>query len=80
MSITVLRINSMKHFFFPTRRAGFTFIEILVVTVLIGVLASIVVVSYSSSSRVTRDARRKKDLASVQIALEVYKQNIGAQH
>ncbi len=72
--------------FFPTfatlnrqqSRAGFTLIEILVVTVIIGVLASVVMVSFVSSSEHTRDARRKKDLAALQAALEVYKLNTGA--
>lgn len=56
---------------------GFTFIEILVVTILIGVLASVVIVSFISSSEHTRDARRKKDLAALQASLEVYKLNTG---
>lgn len=57
--------------------AGFTFIEILVVTILIGVLATIVMVSFVSTGEFTRDARRKKDLAALQAALEVYKLNNG---
>lgn len=56
-----------------TSRSAFTFIEILVVTVLIGVLAAIVVVSFVNAGAFTRDARRKKDLANLQAALEAYK-------
>ncbi|MCD8484272.1 prepilin-type N-terminal cleavage/methylation domain-containing protein [Candidatus Woesebacteria bacterium] len=63
---------------FLRAQAGFTFIELLVVTVIIGVLASVVMVSFVSSSEHTRDARRKKDLAALQAALEVYKLNTGA--
>jgi prepilin-type N-terminal cleavage/methylation domain-containing protein len=54
---------------------GFTFIEVLVVVVLVGVLATIGIVSYSSSAKTTRDARRKKELANVQVALEAYRQS-----
>ena len=68
-----------KHFVSSNRsRQGFTFIEILVVSVLIGVLTSVVMVSFVSSSEYTRDARRKKELAALQAALEVYKLNNGA--
>lgn len=52
---------------------GFTFIEILVTTIIIGVLAGILMVSYVAAGRFIRDARRKKDLANVQAALEFYK-------
>ncbi len=55
------------------RRNGFTFIEILVVVVIIGVLAGIMSVSYVSAGKFTRDSRRKKDLANVRAALELYK-------
>lgn len=55
------------------KKNGFTFIEILVATVIIAVMTSIIVVTYSSASRTSRDARRKKDLANIQAALEIYK-------
>lgn len=61
-----------------TRRSGFTFIEILVVVVIIGVLAGIMSVSYVSAGKFTRDARRKKDLANIRAALELYKVQNGA--
>lgn len=70
----------MRHFLLQrtqVARRGFTFIEILVVTVLIAVLTSIVMVSFVTTSEHTRDARRKKDLAALQAALEVYKLNNG---
>lgn len=60
------------------KRTGFTFIEVLVVTVIIGVLASVVMVSYAGANKTTRDARRKKDLANLQAALEIYKLNTGS--
>lgn len=61
----------------PTARSGFTFLELLVVVVLMGVMASIVVVAYTSTSQRTRDARRKRDAAALQAALEIYKQRNG---
>lgn len=65
--------------FSPRRsRAGFTFLELLVVVVLMGVMASIVVVSYTSTSLRTRDARRKRDAAALQAALQIYKERNGA--
>lgn len=57
---------------------GFTLLEILVSTIIIGVMTAIIIVSYSSASRSTRDARRKKDLANIQAALEIYKIQNGA--
>lgn len=55
------------------KTAGFTFIEMLVVSVLISVLAAIISVSFVTSGRFTRDARRKRDLANMQASLEAYK-------
>lgn len=54
-------------------RSGFTFIEILVVIVIIGVLAGVMSVSYVQTGKFTRDGRRKKDLANLRAALELYK-------
>lgn len=58
-------------------QAGFTFIEMLTVTVLIAVLVSIATVSYVNASKSTRDSRRKQDLSQMQFALEAYKQTYG---
>lgn len=60
-----------------TKRSGFTFIEMLVVSVLIAVLAAILTVSFINAGSFTRDARRKKDLANLQAALEAYKLRFG---
>lgn len=56
---------------------GFTLIEMLAVTVLIGVLVSISVVAYFGASRSTRDSRRKQDLSQLRFALETYRQTYG---
>ncbi|MFZ1721173.1 MAG: prepilin-type N-terminal cleavage/methylation domain-containing protein [Microgenomates group bacterium] len=54
------------------RRQGFTLIEILVVIVIIGILASLGVGSFMSSQEKSRDARRKSDLRNISTALELY--------
>lgn len=54
--------------------SGFTFIEILVVTVLVVLLSTIAMVSYRQAGTTTRDARRIQDVKNIQAALEFYKQ------
>lgn len=58
-------------------KRGFTFIELLMVTATLAVLVGVVAVSFSGTSRSTRDARRKKDVANLQTALEIYKNTNG---
>lgn len=55
------------------RRAGFTFIEILVVATIIGVLATIGAVSYRSANIKSRDGKRQADLEQIRAALEMYR-------
>lgn len=50
---------------------GFTLIELLVVVSIIGLLASIVVVSLGGSRVQSRDAKRTADLRQIQQALEL---------
>ena len=52
--------------------AGFTLIELLVVISIIGVLASLALVSYSGAQKQTRDTQRKSDLGQYRNALETY--------
>ncbi len=54
---------------------GFTLIELLVVISIIGILASLALVSYSRSQKQARDTRRKSDLRQYQTALENYANN-----
>lgn len=54
--------------------SGFTFVEVLVVSVLVAILATIAMVAYSGAARSTRDSRRKQDMANVRVALESYRQ------
>ncbi len=58
-------------------KKGFTFIEILVVTVLIGVLAAIGIVSFSGINKKARDGKRKSDVEQIRSALEMYRSDNG---
>lgn len=51
---------------------GFTLIELLTVIAIIGILASIIMVSLSSAKSKSRDSRRQADLKSIQLALSLY--------
>ena len=51
---------------------GFTLIELLVVIFIIGLLASIVVVSVNTARTKARDARRIADVGSIRSAIEMY--------
>ncbi len=54
---------------------GFSLLEMLVVTAIIGLLASTMVFSYSQFVRQSHDARRKTDLENIKAALEQYRSN-----
>jgi len=54
------------------RNKGFTLIELLVVVTIIGILASIVLVSLGSARVKARDTRRIADIRQVTLALEFY--------
>ncbi len=56
---------------------GFTLIEIMVVIGIIGILAAIVSVNFSSTTAVSRDAKRQADIRQIQAALEAYKNKNG---
>ncbi len=53
-------------------KKGFTLIELLVVISIIGILASLTLVSYSGAQKQTRDTQRKSDLAQLRNGLENY--------
>lgn len=54
------------------QNSGFTLIELLIVISIIGVLAAVGFVSYSSAQSSARDSKRKQDLSSLATALELY--------
>ncbi len=51
---------------------GFTLIELTIVIIILGVLASLISGNFLSSLKKGRDARRKADLQEIQKALEMY--------
>jgi len=54
------------------RAKGFTLIELLIVIAIMGMMASVLLVSYPSAMKSVRDGQRKRDLASIRAALEQY--------
>jgi general secretion pathway protein G len=53
------------------RNKGFTFVELLVVITIIAVLTAVGMVSYQSTAKGSRDAKRKTDLENIRSALEI---------
>ena len=51
---------------------GFTFIELMLVIVILGILAALISGNFITSLKKGRDARRKGDLEQTQRALELY--------
>lgn len=54
------------------KKAGFTLIELLVVISIIGILASLTLVSFSGAQKQTRDTQRRSDLNQYRNAIENY--------
>jgi len=68
-------MNKPMHNYIPVRRraAGFTLIEIMVVVVILGILASIVVPKVMDAPDKARITKAKQDIAAMQSALNLYK-------
>lgn len=59
-------------------RPGFTIVELLVVIVVIGILASITIVSYSGIQNNANDTAIKNDLRNFSTAMDLYRAEFGA--
>ena len=59
------------------RNQGFTIVELLIVIVVIGILALLVITTYSGIQQKARNSKRQSDLSSVQTQLEAFYQNTG---
>lgn len=59
------------------QEAGFTLIELLVVMAVMSILVGVGVNTFTIAQKKARDAKRKADLRTIQIALEAYKLNTG---
>lgn len=57
---------------FIRRPFGFSLIEMLVVMVIIGILASVTIVSMKGARRIQRDSTRLNDIRKIQSVLEMY--------
>ena len=53
-------------------KKAFTLLELLVVVGLIGIMVGLLAVSYSSTQRKARDAKRKTDLQAIRNSIEQY--------
>lgn len=53
-------------------RYGFTLLELMIVIIILGVLATLISGNFVTSLKKGRDARRKTDLQQIQRALEMY--------
>jgi general secretion pathway protein G len=60
----------------PAHRVGFTLVEILIVVVILGIMATIVIPQFSNASYQARENTLKDDLRYLRIQLQVFK----AQH
>jgi prepilin-type N-terminal cleavage/methylation domain-containing protein len=57
-----------------TIQQGLSLVEILIVVAIIGILASLMLISYNSTRQKARDSQRANDLSSVRLAIETWAQ------
>ena len=55
------------------KKQGFTIIELLVVMVVIGILVTIMIVSYTGIQQRARDSERSSDVTQIRVALDKYR-------
>jgi len=58
--------------------SGFTLIELITVIIIIGILATLILVNLTSARERTRDAARKSDVSTLRVTLESYYGRHGA--
>jgi general secretion pathway protein G len=56
-----------------SRRHGFTLVEILIVVIILGILASVVIPQFSNASQDSRSSALKEQLHTVRTAIEAYR-------
>jgi len=61
----------------PATWRGFTLIELLIVITIIGILMSVLLVSYQGTRVTARDGKRKADLEQIRSALQLYHADCG---
>lgn len=71
------KFNFSNNRFTSSKKAGFTMIELLVVSTIIIVLSAIGLVSYRKAMQSSRNAKRKADLETVRQALVLSKADKG---
>ncbi|HEX5798078.1 MAG TPA: type II secretion system protein [Candidatus Saccharimonadales bacterium] len=54
------------------KESGFTLVELLIVIVVIGILAAIVITTFTGVQKKGRDAERKSDVKSIASHMEIY--------
>ncbi len=59
------------------KQSGFTIVELLIVIVIIGILATLVIVTFSGVQQKARDSERKTDINAVANVLEAFYANKG---
>ncbi len=67
----------MIHMAFSHRSPGFSLIELMVAIAIIGILISLVYVSFQESRMSTRDKVRQTTLVDLQLAIETYRTQTG---
>jgi prepilin-type N-terminal cleavage/methylation domain-containing protein len=65
-------MNSLKN-----RNKGFTIVELLIVIVVIGILAALVITTYSGIQAKGRNSQRSADVSAIVTQLEAYKSDNG---
>ena len=59
------------------KNQGFTIVELLIVIVVIGILATLVITTYNGVQSKARDTKRKTDINAIQGQVEAYNTNAG---